>query len=64
MSCWYSARRKPDEKALETVKGLYSKLLQEETLIGKKDGMEASTKLLNNILTEQGTTYEEFIFSL
>ncbi len=61
---YYSARRKPDEKAVETVKGLYSKLLQEENLGGKKEGMEASTKLLNNILTEQGTTYEEFIFSL
>lgn len=61
---YYSVRRKPDEKAIETVKGLYSKLLHEETFGGKKDGMEASTKSLNNILTEQGTTYEEFIFSL
>jgi len=61
---YYSVRRKPDEKALGTVKGLYSAMLQEESLGGKKEGMEASTKLLTDLLSDKGITYEELIFSL
>lgn len=61
---YYSVRRKPDQQKLEKVKSLYTTLLNEEKKYGPKEGLAASEKLLNNVLNEQGKTYEEFIFSL
>lgn len=61
---YYSVRRKPNDKKLDIVKKLYKSLLDEEKKFGLKEGLEASEKLLNNILNKEGKTYEEFIFSL
>ncbi len=61
---YYSVRRKPDEHKLSKVKSLYKTLLEEEKKYGKKEGMQASEKLLNKLLNEKGMTYEEFIFAL
>jgi len=57
---YHSVRRKPNAKALEIIKPLYSQLLDEE----KRGGMEASRKLLNKILEEKGVSYDEFILGL
>ena len=57
---YYSVRRRPNPEALDIIKPLYSKLLQAE----KSGGVEASKKILTDILNEQGVGYNEFIISL
>lgn len=57
---YYSVRRKPNPKALEIIKPLYKQMLDAE----KRGGMEASSKLLNDALEEQGATYDEFIIHI
>lgn len=54
---YYSVRRKPNPKALETVSGLYKQLLDAE----KKGGMEASKQILLKTLEQQGKSYEQFV---
>lgn len=57
---YHSVRRKPNAKALDVIKPLYSQLLDEE----RRGGMEASGRLLNKILEEKGVSYDEFILGL
>ena len=57
---YYSVRRKPKEAAINLIEGLYADLLKAE----KSGGMEASGKLLNEILAEKGVSYDEFIITL
>ncbi|MFA6192607.1 MAG: PAS domain-containing protein [Sulfurimonas sp.] len=57
---YYSVRRKPSAKALEIIKPLYAKMLETE----KRSGVEASTKILTDILTEKGVSYDELIISI
>ena len=57
---YYSVRRKPSAKALEIIKPLYAKMLEAE----KRSGVEASTKILTDILKEKGVSYDEFIISI
>jgi len=52
---YHSARRKPTAKALEVVKPLYEKLLNAE----KSGGINASEKMLNDLLKEKGVHYGE-----
>lgn len=62
---YHSNRRKPDDKALEIVKGLYEVLLEEEAKYkNRKEGLVASTALLTSILEEKGMDYDEFILTL
>jgi PAS domain S-box-containing protein len=60
ISNYHSVRRKPNAKALETIKPIYSSLLQAE----KNGGIIASEKALNQLLLDKGITYEQFILSL
>ena len=65
ISGFHSNRRVPEPGPLAKVKDLYKTLLAEEQRYPKgKDGMEASYKMLTDLLAENGVTYEEFIFSL
>ncbi len=57
---YYSVRRKPNAAALEFIKPLYSKMLDAE----RSGGVEASTRMLTDILNEKGVDYNEFIISL
>lgn len=63
---YHSNRRVPDRQILEgTVIPLYQSLLQEEAKhASKKDGLEASTAMIENLLKEKGVAYDEFVFSL
>lgn len=62
---YHSSRRVPERTALTKVKALYAKLLEvEQKHKTPKEGMEAAGKMLNDLLQEQGVTYDEFIFSL
>lgn len=57
---FHSVRRKPNAKALDIIKPLYSQLVDEE----KRGGLEASERLLNKILKEKGVSYDEFVLGL
>ncbi|MDP3302366.1 MAG: PAS domain-containing protein [Sulfuricurvum sp.] len=57
---FHSVRRKPSQKALDVMPGIYTQLLAAE----KTGGMDASLNLLNTVLNEQGVTYDEFVLSL
>ena len=57
---YYSVRIKPNEKALETIKPLYQKMLDLES----SGGIDASIKYLNDLLKEKGVTYDEFIIAI
>lgn len=57
---YYSVRRRPNPKAIEIIKPLYAKMIEAE----KTGGMEASSKILTDLLTEKGVSYDEFIISI
>lgn len=57
---YYSVRRKPNPKALEVIIPLYKKMLEVE----KSSGVDASFKILTDILSEKGVSYDELIISL
>jgi PAS domain S-box-containing protein len=60
ISNFHSVRRKPTQKALNVIKPIYTSLLQAE----KIGGMNASEKILNQLLHDKGLSYEQFILSL
>jgi PAS domain S-box-containing protein len=55
-----SVRRKPTQSAIEQIIPLYQTLVSAE----RTGGMEASSRILNNLLTENKTTYEELVINL
>jgi len=57
---YYSVRRKPKASALELIKPLYAKMLQAE----RSGGMAAGEKVLNDLLHQEGVSYDEFILSI
>jgi hypothetical protein len=57
---YHSVRRKPSDKALQIIPQLYSQLLSAE----RSGGMEASGRMLNDILKEKGVSYDEFVLGL
>jgi len=57
---YYSVRRKPNPKALEIIKPLYSSMIQAE----KSGGIEAGIKVLMDALKKEGANYDEFIISI
>jgi len=57
---YYSVRRKPSTKSLDAVIPLYKKMLEVE----KSSGVDASFKILTDILSDQGVSYDEFIINI
>lgn len=57
---YHSTRHKPKKEALEVIIPLYKQLLELE----RTSGMEASQKLIEDILNERGISYDEFIFTI
>lgn len=57
---YYSVRRKPSAKALQVIKPLYTKLLNAE----KSGGIQASQKILDELIQENGGRYDKFILSI
>ncbi|MFA5233490.1 MAG: PAS domain-containing protein [Sulfurimonas sp.] len=57
---YYSVRRRPNPKALEVIIPLYRKMIAVE----KSSGVDASFKVLTDILQEKGVSYDELIISL
>lgn len=56
---YHSARRSPTKEALDIIKPLYEKLLHAE----KSGGINASEKVINDLLQKKGMAYDEFILS-
>lgn len=60
---YHSSRRAPERAAVEQIKPIYTKLLEEERRhANSKDGLAASTKMLTDMLDELGLRYDQFIF--
>jgi len=57
---FYSVRRKPNQKALEIIKSLYAKMVAAE----RSGGVDAGMKVLEEVLEEEGVSYDEFIISI
>ena len=57
---FHSVRRKPTDKAMSVIPDLYAQLLSAE----RSGGMDASKKLLDEILDKKGVDYDEFILSI
>ncbi len=62
---YHSNRRTPYPDALPKVKALYAQLVAEERRHANwRDAMEASTRMLEQVLEDSGQTYDEFVFGL
>lgn len=57
---YYSVRRRPNPEALNTIIPLYKKMIEVE----KSEGVDASFKIITDILEEKGIGYDELIISL
>jgi PAS domain S-box-containing protein len=61
---YLSVRRKPKPEAVKVVDGLYKSMLAAEKQAGARDAIAASSKILADLLTSKGMSYEEFVLSL
>jgi PAS domain S-box-containing protein len=61
---YFSVRRKPKAPAVKVVSDLYRAMIEAERRAGARDAIDASSKLLNDLLREKGANYDEFILSL
>jgi len=57
---YHSSRRLPTKEALSVIIPLYEKLLSAE----RSGGVNASEKIINELLKEKGISYDEFILSI
>ncbi len=57
---YYSVRRRPNPEALNTIIPLYRKMIEVE----KSEGVDASFKIITDILEDKGVSYDELIISL
>lgn len=57
---YHSVRRRPNPNGVKFIQGVYKQLLEAE----KIGGMEASGRLLERILKENNTSYDELVHSL
>jgi PAS domain S-box-containing protein len=60
----HSNRRVPSPAAVRQVEPIYRALLAEEKRHGTKEGLAASTRMLTDLLEDQGQTYDEFVWGI
>jgi PAS domain S-box-containing protein len=60
---YFSVRRKPKDEGVRYFTDLYRTMLAAEQRAGAHDAIPASTKILNDLLAEKGTTYEQLVLS-
>ena len=61
---YHSNRRVPDRSAIAKIEPIYAKLLTEESRhANDREGLKASSVLLEDLLRQQGMEYDRFIFS-
>lgn len=56
---YHSARRRPSIEAMQIIQPLYHQLLRAE----KNGGINASEKIIDDLLKDKGVSYDEFILS-
>lgn len=61
---YYSVRRKPKASGVAVATQVYKAMLEAEQKAGPKLAMEASTKILVDILNEKGLSYEELVLAI
>ncbi len=61
---YYSVRRKPKQDALNVIEPIYQQMLAAEQQAGSKDAIASSIAILNNILSDKGVSYDNFICTL
>ncbi|MFA6920534.1 MAG: PAS domain-containing protein [Gallionella sp.] len=61
---YLSVRRKPKMSGVQTVTGLYAAMLAEEKRVGAANAIAASTKMLVDLLTEKGLSYDELVLAI
>lgn len=61
---YFSVRRKPNRQALPQVAQLYQQMLNAERQAGTRDGIEASTGILQAALASANSSYENWVLKL
>lgn len=61
---YFSVRRKPKLSGIEAVTPLYAAMLEAEEKAGPANAIEASTKLLMDVLKEKGMSYDELVLAI
>jgi PAS domain S-box-containing protein len=62
---FHSNRRSPDRKGVQSAEALYKILLEEEQRhTDRRKGMLSATELLQSMLADKGTEYDQFVMSL
>lgn len=61
---YLSVRRKPKISGIQVVTGLYAAMLEAEKKAGPANAIAVSTKILNDVLTEKGLSYDELILAI
>jgi len=61
---YFSVRRKPKRSGLEAVTPLYAAMLKAEQKAGPANAIEASTKILVDLLTQKGMSYDELVLAI
>lgn len=61
---YYSVRRCPSRKAIDTVAPLYEAMLAAERAAGSRDAIAAGAAVLTNVLEKASVSYEQLILSL
>ena len=57
---YYSVRRRPTQSAIDEIEKLYATLLQKE----KSRGMQESKRYLDQLLSDKGVSYDEYVTQL
>lgn len=61
---YYSVRRKPNPRAISVVNNLYRDMLAAERSAGSRDAISASLGVLDRLLKDKQTSYEQLILTL
>ena len=61
---YYSVRRKPKASGVAVASQVYRAMMEAEQKAGPRGAMEASTKILVDILNEKGLSYEELVLAI
>ncbi len=61
---YFSVRRKPRTESIAVISNIYRAMLEAEQRGGPREAVDASLRLLQNMLAEKGLTYHEFILSI
>src|SRR5574343_1108615 len=61
---YYAVRRKPKASGVAVASQVYKAMLEAEQKAGPRDAMEASTKILVDIVNEKGLSYEELVLAI